>query len=247
MSITPHLPPTRGTHVTACGTLKPVFVRKVELCRQWTEDVLASVEDYEDVTHTNVDEVRNTSCDGFIPFTDGGFDGLGYGNMGYAHGSGCAPAAIQPYIDSAQKDIDAEWDSDHPDHPVEWCLDNPEPHPLLPGIPRITVTDRDLWRERYYEFSDSYMSEGGTYFYKVRVLFHGEDHRSVSGEPEAFFMVGINTDFEYGRDNIPWLSCYGQKTQQTQWLWEKTIKIKNLDARRIASLTRQAIKALGRA
>jgi len=247
MSLSTHLPPARGSHITACGTLKPVFVRKVELCRQWAEDVLEEVSGYEDVTHTNIDEVRNTPCDGFIPFTDGGFDGVGFGNMGYAHGSGCAPAAIQPYIDSDLKDIEKGWDENHPDHPVKWLFEHEEPHPTLPGIEPQRITLRDQLREEYCELEDANMREGGTYFYKVRVLFHGEAHRSESGEPEALFCVGINTDFEYGRDNIPWLACYGQKTQQTTWIWEKTVKIKNLNLRRIESLVRQAIKALGKA
>ena len=36
----------------------------------------------------------------------------------------------------------------------------------------------------------------------------------------------------------------GQKTQQTTWLWEKTVKVKNLNAKRVESLIRQAIAAL---
>jgi hypothetical protein len=244
MITSPQLPPTRGAHVTACGTLQPVFVRKVELCRQWAEDVLASLEDCDDVYGTNVSEVRNTPCDGFIPFTDGGFDGAGYATLSYAYGSGRIPDVIQPYVDSALKDAERDWDRENPEHTAAWCLEHVEPEPTLPGIGPQTYTDRDMWREKFYEFQDEHMREGGTYFYKVRVLFHGDQHSSESGEPEAYFMVGINTDFEYGRDNIPWLSCYGQKTQQTTWLWEKTVKIRNLNARRIASLTRQAIAAL---
>jgi hypothetical protein len=240
----PNLPPRRGAQVTACGTLAPVFVRKVELCRQWTLDVLAEVEGFEDVYGTNVSEVENRSRDGFIPFTDGGFDGIGYGRMGYAHGAGCVPEAIKPYLDDALKEVEKGWDENHPDHPVKWLFEHEEPHPTLPGIEPQRITKRDQLREEFYEQQDSYLSEGDTYFYKVRVLFHGDQHSSESGEPEAFFMVGINTDFEYGRDSIPWLRCYGRDPQCTKWLWEKTVKIKHLNARRIASLTRQAIKGL---
>ncbi len=246
MSLGTQLSPRRGAHVTACGTLQPVFVRKVELCRQWVEDVLEEVSGYEDVTHTNIDEVSNTPCDGFIPFTDGGFDGLGYGDMNHAHGSGCVPNAIQPYVDTAIKDAENDWDEQNPDHPISWIYADDDADQLtMPGIEK--PREREHWREKWYEFEDDHMREGGTYFYKVRVLFHGEDHRSESGEPEALFCVGINTDFEYGRDYIGWLSCYGKSPHCTKWLWEKTIKIKNLNAKRVESLTRQAIKALGRA
>jgi hypothetical protein len=230
--------------VTACGTLQPVFVRKVALCRRWVEEVLDDAGG-EDVFDRRIDEVENRSRDGFIPFTDGGFDGLASASMNYAYGSGQVPDAIQPYLDSALKDIETEWDKEHPDKPVAWLYADDSDQLTLPGVP--PSTERDLWREKFYEYQDANMSEGGTYFYKVRVLFHGDQHSSESGEPEAYFMVGINTDFEYGRDNIPWLACYGQKTQQTQWLWEKTVKIKNLNERRIESLIRQAIKGLAKA
>lgn len=238
---TQQLPPTRGAHVTACGTLQPVFVRKVALCRQWVEDVLESTGG-EDVISRDIDEVENRSRDGFIPFTDGGFDGIASASMNYAYGSGQVPSAIQPYLDSALRDIEKSWDEENPEHTVAWLYSDEPEQATLPGIP--PSRERDHWREKFYEHQDANMSEGGTYFYKVRVLFHGEDHTSVSGEPEAYFMVGINTDFEYGRDSIPWLAYYGQKTQQTTWLWEKTVKVKNLTPKRIESLIGQAIKAL---
>jgi hypothetical protein len=238
------LPPRRGAHVTDCGTLSATFVRKVELCRQWAKDVLDEIEGFDDVYGVNLDEVENRSRDGFIAFTDGGFNGVGLGSMSYGYGSGCAPQAIQPYIDSALKDIEKDWDERHPEHTVAWIYASEEEHPTLPGI--TPSREREHWREKFHEFEHESMSEGGTYFYKVRVLFYDTDNSSnESGEPEAFFMVGINTDFEYGRDTIPWLTCYGQSPHCTKWLWEKTVKIRDLNPRRIASLTRQAIKALG--
>lgn len=235
-----------ATEITACGTLQPVFVRKVDLCRQWVTEVLESVEGFDDVYGTNLNEVENRWRDGFIPFTDGGFDGLGYATLRDADGTGAAPNVIEPYLESARKEAEKDWDEQNPEHPVAWIYADEDTTQLtLPGVPPSRECDH--WREKWYEFQDAHIGEGGTYFYKVRVLFHGDEHRSESGEPEAFFMVGINTDFEYGRDNIPWLACYGQKTQQTTWVWEKTVKIKNLSARRIESLIRQATKALSEA
>lgn len=238
----PQLPPTRGAHITACGTLQPVFVRKVNLCRKWVTEVLEAVEGFEDVYGTNINEVENRHRDGFIPFTDGGFDGLGYATLRDAHSAGGAPDVIQPYLDSALKDAEKQWDEENPEHPLSWIHSVEEEHPTLPGIARSR--EREHWQERYWEFEDSSLSEGGTYFYKARVLFHGDQHRSESGEPEAYFMVGINTDFEYGRDHIPWLRYYGSDPNCTKWVWEKTVKIKSLTPRRIESFIKQAIKAL---
>lgn len=239
----PQLAPRRGTHVTACGTLQPVFVRKVELVRNWVTEVLETVEGFDDVYGTNLSEVENRSRDGFIPFTDGGFDGIGMATLSYADGTGAAPAVIQPCLDAAHKDAEKDWDEQNPEHPVAWIYATENADQLtLPTIEKSR--EQEHWREKFWEFEREHMSEGGTYFYKVRVLFHGDQHSSESGDPEAYFMVGINADFEYGRDNIPWLACYGQKTHQTTWLWEKTVKVKNLTKRRIESLARQAISAL---
>jgi hypothetical protein len=230
----PDLPPRRGAHITDCGTLSATFVRKVELCRQWAQDVLDVVEGFDDVYSVSLDEVENRSRDGFIAFTDGGFNGIGTATMSAAHGAGCVPQAIQPYLDKTINDIEREWNEKNPERPVDWLYaDNND-------------SERVCLREEYQEFEHESLSEGGTYFYKVRVLFYDRSNNSnETGEPEAFFMVGINTDFEYGRDSIPWLRCYGQDPQQTKWLWEKTVKIRDLNARRIASLAKQAIKALG--
>lgn len=50
-----------------------------------------------------------------------------------------------------------------------------------------------------------------------------------------------------GRDCIPWLSCYGQKTQQTEWVWEATVKVADLDEDLIKQLTAAAILNLNNA
>jgi len=60
-------------------------------------------------------------------------------------------------------------------------------------------------------------------------------------------MVGINTDFGYGRDTIPWLRCYGTNPQQTEWVWEATVKVADLDEDLIKQLTEAAIFNLNNA
>lgn len=243
------------TQVTACGTLQPTFVVKVDLARNFVTEVLEGVEQFGDVYGTKIDEVENRSRDGFIAFTDGGFDGWGYATLRDAQGSGAIPTAVQGYVDQALKDAEQAWDEKHPEATVEMIYADPEPVALemagqlaLPGL----ITKRDDWqrrehpiREKWHEFEDEHMSEGGTYFYKVRVLFYDVDNSSnVTGKPEAYFFVGINTDFEYGRDNIPWLSCYGQKTQQSQWLWEKNVALDDLTEEFVEQMVTEAVSAL---
>lgn len=237
------------TQLEPCGTLAPVFVAKVNLVRTWANAIGEELKGWDDIINVDLSEVRNTPCDGFIPYTDGGFDVVAVAAMSYAYGSGHVPTAIQPYLDGDLKRIAEEWDEQNPDRTVAW-MNEPELEELgqlrLPIAGRRGPTTREKAREEYYEFENTWMSEGGTYFYKVRALFLG-DHsmtQSETGEPEVLLCVGINTDFEYGRDNIPWLSCYGQKTQQTNWLWEKTVKIDDLTSEMIDTFIGEVMEAL---
>jgi hypothetical protein len=236
-------------HTQPCGTLAPVFVDVIAEVRRWTEEVLETVSGFDDVYHTNIDEVENRHRSGFIPFTDGGFNGIGYATLSGAYGSGFIPNVIQPYVDSALKQVQEDWDEKHPDATYDTIFAAPERVALeqdgqevLPGF-KSSVDDHPM-RDEYYEFESEHMSEGGTYFYKVRVLFHGDQQRSVSGEPEAYFMVGINTDFEYGRDSIRWLSCYVRDPNCTAWVWEKTVKVSEITADMVDTFVAEAAKAL---
>ena len=55
--------------------------------------------------------------------------------------------------------------------------------------------------EKLSEYEDSYMSEGGTFFYQLRAMYYSADNmRNESGDDEILFLAGVNLDFEYGRD-----------------------------------------------
>lgn len=243
--------------ITACGTLAPTFVTKVEEVRRWVTEVLEEVSNFDDVFSTTVEEVRNTPCDGFVPFTDGGFNGIASASMCHAWGSGSTPAAVQPYLDQALKFAQEAWDEEHPEAPVTVILAAPEPVALedagqevLPGI-----APKDDWERRqhplleeWYEFETESLHEGGTYFYKVRALFYDVGNRfNKSGKPEVYLFVGINTDFEYGRDTISWLSCSGGNPQQSQWLWERNVPLDELTEELVDTMIREAVSALQQA
>lgn len=224
---------------------KPFEAKRV-LVQKWCEEVLDNVSGFDDVYHTSSDEVENKSRSGFIPYTDGGFDGIGYASLSYADGSGSAPAAIQGYIDQAHKDAREVWDEKHPDKTYEMIFATTveeEGQEVLPGVAKSTQADAD--RQEYYTFESESMSEGGTYFYKVRAIFFDvSNSRNQSKKPEVYFMVGLNTDFEYGRDNIPWLSAYGAKTQQTEWPWEKNVPVDEITEELIETMVEEATAAL---
>jgi hypothetical protein len=212
-----------------------------ELVRQWAEEVTETAGEFDDCYGCNLEEVANRPYDGFVPYTDGGWNGVAYGTLKYAYSSGSAPEAIQPYIDSEIKDAEKDWNEENPEHTIEWIYADDETQGDLLGKSK----EREHWKGKWHEFEDQYFEEGGTYFYKVRALFFGPNNsRNESGEPEVYLMVGLNTDFEYGRDSIPWLACYGQKTKMTEWPWECTVKVKDVTPELVEQLTRDAMNSL---
>lgn len=222
------------------------FVAKRVLVQKWCEEVLDNVGNFEDVYNTRSDEVENESRDGFIPYTDGGFEGVAYATLGYADGAGCAPAIIQPYIDAEHKAAQEAWDEGHPERTYETIFAETVEEAGQTPLPGFKPSmEAEHARDEYYQFEHDYMSEGGTYFYKVRAIFFDTDNRrNESGKPEVYFMVGINTDFEYGRDSIPWLSCYGGNPVQTTWPWEKTVPIEDITEELVATMVEEATAAL---
>lgn len=84
-------------------------------------------------------------------------------------------------------------------------------------------------REAFYEVLDRWLAEGGTFFYELTAIYYEKDHRrNVTGADEIYFFVGVNTDFEYGRER-------GLVTQR-----ETTIKLSRLTPLRVA----QVVEAL---
>jgi hypothetical protein len=229
----------------------PAFEPVLDLTKKFVTEVLENLYDREDVYDRRIEEVENKSRDGFIPFTDGGFEGIGYQNLSYCSGSGNTPKIIEPYIESSLKDAEEEWDRQNPAHTIEWIFDHEaddeESKQLqLFQTTAYLTTKREAWREKWYEFEQEWLSEGGTFFYKVRALFYDADSsRNQSGKPEVYFFCGINTDFEYGRDTIPWLRCYGAKTQQTDWSWERNVKVSEITEELIEKFVEEATEALG--
>lgn len=217
-----------------------------DMVKTWCEDVLDSLSCADAVYSTKIDEVENEHRDGFIPFTEGGFDGIGYANMGHAIGSGRIPIAIEPYVASSQKDAEEEWDRQNPEHTVAWLYEE-APEDAGQHYLFARSIERETWREKWYDFESEWHNDGGTYFYKVRALFYDTDNsNNQSGQPEVFFMVGINTDFEYGRDYVSWLTAYGSSPHCTKWVWEKNIPAAEITPELMEQFAKEASEALAR-
>ena len=217
-------------------TVPDAFCNPVrDLVRQWARSVLGALELSDDVYSTDLDEIENEARSGFIPYTDGGFDGTACASLSYAYGSGLIPKSIRPYIDRDLRDCREQWDSDNPDHPYDSLWGDDRQPDLFGGS-----EEADHWREKYYEFEDEYLHEGGTYFYKLRAMFYSSNNsRNETGEPEVYFCVGLNTDFEYGRDYIDWAGG-----KQTEWCFEKTVSAAKITNELIEQLSKEAIESL---
>lgn len=129
-----------------------------------------------------VEEVPHLGCDGFIPYTNGGYKLSFLSELGLAWGSGSHSTVIQPYIESCLKDSLQYFKDENPD---------------------FDETDENdtLW-DSFSEYESDYLSEGGAFWYELRVYFFSADnYRNKSGQDEIYIFSGTNTDFEYGRDS----------------------------------------------
>lgn len=179
--------------------------------------------------------IEAQSRDGFIPYTNGGWAGTVLANMLYAQGSGCVPKKLQPYLDEAEKVIRKNWLDEHGEefgydpesgesawdfvYRLEQEEDEAREAGTLPGLdaPHVGMRLSDLAEESLREYEDTWLTEGGTYFYKVRAMvFSAHNPRNETGEDEVYILAAINLDFEYGRDSADDI------------LYERTFKLSEL-------------------
>lgn len=171
-------------------------------------------------------EVSAASYDGFIAHTNGGFRVTVAHDLRSAEGEGLSDFEtkhLQPYIDRSYVDA-AEWFvHDHETLSTLWDLyeesggeltalewlykregDAMELHEIQPdlfGTVEFWRTEAAQHMEEFHDAVCEYMTEGGTFFYELRVLFYEKGHsRNTTGSDEIYIFAGINTDFEYGRE-----------------------------------------------
>lgn len=212
-----------------CHKIAP-FRHIVARVNSWVEAVLNEVAQFHDVTHTDIRRVENVGYDGFIPFTEGGVDGIAYGSLEHMYGSGGGPRRMRDILETMFKDVQEAWDREHPETPYAILFMRDDPDQLLLPEHPPRPEPYETQREAFYELEQRYLSEGGTYFYKVRALFYDKGNiRNETGEAEVLFCVGYNDDLEYGRDSISWLPSPANGGPGTHWLWERTVTVRALE------------------
>lgn len=165
-----------------------------------------AVFDYD--VENRVEEIESTARDGFWPWTSGGFNVTLAASLAHHWGTGSAPAPLQPMLDSGAAIIAEEWDRQHPDQPFDKAVAGE----LGPEV----EAKAQEWE------SEGWMSDDDAYFWKARVMFLAPDDMSYRseeapepGEPYVYVDAYLNTDLNYGRDHIRWLSAYGSSPNQT--------------------------------
>jgi len=167
-------------------------------------------ENYGGCVDTSVQEICHTSYDGFIPFTNGGFDLTVPTDLYSMYGSGSGPCneKISKYlnsvIESSQQDSLEQFVQENKSVFEELFpdadLDNPS-YDLI-NYHDLYNMDQGNLAEQLSEYENEYLSEGGTFFYQLRAMYYSADNfRNESGDDEIVFIAGVNLDFEYGRDN----------------------------------------------
>lgn len=211
------------------------FADVAELVRDFVETVADDIKGQEECWgEANIEEVEHESRSGFCAYTNGGFDCCIASDLGHVYGSGSVPADLQKYVDSDLADIKIEWNKANPDHEYDDIF-APTPEEL--GQLALfddghRFTEAEHWKEKYWEFESEWMSEGNTYFYKIRALYFAPENSSnETGEREVYFLAGLCTDFEYGRDS------------GTIWKYEKTVKAADITQELIDEMKTAALAA----
>jgi hypothetical protein len=167
-------------------------------------------ENYGGCVDTQLQEICHTSYDGFIPFTNGGFDLTLPTDLHYVYGSGNGPANKK-----VSDEIDKVIEQSLQDALEAFCEKNSEKLGFYFLIDQIKNPNADVINyhslydmeqgklaEELSEYETEYMSEGSTFFYQFRVMYFAADNaRNESGDDEILFLAGTNLDFEYGRDS----------------------------------------------
>jgi hypothetical protein len=181
----------------------------VEKLQELTDDNRLP-ENYAGMFDTQVDTVEHMSRDGFIPFTNGGFDIMLPTELAHVWGSGNGPSneaiskQLDEIIESSQQLALESFVYENKSVFEEIFPDADLNNPTFDLINYHDLYDmgHGALAEKLSEYEYDYLSEGGTLWYQFRVLYYSADNsRNESGDDEILFMAGVNLDLEYGRDS----------------------------------------------
>ena len=165
---------------------------------------------------SRVEPIEHESRDGFWSWNNGGYEVCLPASIYSAWGRSLCPAPILPAIRSGIQFIAEEWNEQHLERPpFETCVTACEGEP------------GHEWQEAAYEWEQEWWQPNDDcYYWKARAVFYAPGSpNNESGEPEVYLDAYLCAD-SYGRDIIPWLSCYpGGEADQTSGGFKLTLPV----------------------
>ncbi len=197
--------------------------------------------DFESGYETEVTEVAHESCEGFIPFTNGGYDLTIPVTLMDLSSKGALPVnadiskQIEDVIEYSYKMALEGFVEDNAEIVKKLFpnMDTKKPDADIINYHTLYEMDQGELAEELSEFEYSYLTEGSTLFIQVKAFFFDkENSRNITGNDEIYFHAGYNLDFDYGRDRGLELS------------YERTIKAYELTPQRIVELFKNIYESI---
>ena len=160
-----------------------------------------------DAWSERVEEIESVARDGFIPFTNGGWNGTV--TFGLHGEEAWSVDQIRPIVEADYKEMLATFLTEH--DIADYASDDLTVPPEL----------QQEWEDYTTEWEQG---DDCAWFVYVRAIFYEQGNsRNQSGEDEFLFCLAINDDLNYGRDSISWLKGVG-----SHWIWERNIPVSEL-------------------
>ncbi|MBO6814547.1 MAG: hypothetical protein JJ891_06790 [Rhizobiaceae bacterium] len=221
-----------------------------DLCREYIAELIEYLvsSDMSYQYEAEPEEIENVSRSGFIPFTEGGWQMCLPQVIGFDIGTGKVPEPIQEIIDANADDVAELWFEDETGQSITTLGEFKERYEKLNAVQHWIEEQgekAESLRESYWDFEHEYWMESGVYFWKARAIYYdAENSDNVTGEPEVYFDAYLNTDLDYGRDHVSWLTYMGGKADQTHGNFKKVVKVSDIKPGTITSLALEALNHL---
>lgn len=191
--------------------------------RDMISDVIDAV-GHDHAFTTSVEDIERDHVPGFIPYTDGGWTGTA--TFGFYSEPSWSVDVIQPSLEQDYDDMVEAFVAEH-------------------GVNPRNDDDDQYWEhDKWQDFQDQWeQSDDTCWFVYARAIFYGaENSRNESGEDEFFFLLGVNTDFNYGRDYVSYAP-----SARTHWLYEVAIPVSQLDEATLSAVAAGMLDAWAKA
>lgn len=210
-------------------------------------DVVAAVLDSAEgwnAYNPRIEAVETAARSGFVPFTDGGWDGRITAGVYGSQGGGYLPKCLDAFASDDYAAKVAAYVAET--YPAETFADGEAAARF-----ERDVQSYDTAPDAYHKaeaFENGWQEQDSEFYYDARALLFGpENTRNETGEAEVYLFAGVNVDFEYGRDSVPWLACYGSNPNMHRGEWSRTVKVSDLTPEVLAECQAAMIDALAKA